>query len=1185
MRNEGAPPLEAALERLQRYATTSDAQTALRRLEPHLRAALTRATDTERVLAHLEHLLQTAPDGNALLSQMAENPRQLERVISLFAASHFLSEILLQDPAHLTLLLHPREELARPRSVAELYTAVGEHIAQACSLATGEDALAVASRVLRRFQRRELLRIGACDVWDLWDLDRVTRQLSNLAEALVRAALDVASTYTGIPVAGFTVLALGKLGGRELNYSSDIDLLFLAAEAPERYIPLAERLIDLLARVTDEGFLYRVDMRLRPWGRTGPLVTSVRGYCQYLQRHARLWERQALLKARPIAGDRALGAAVIRRLPPYIFGASRAVVRAEVREMKARIEEELRRKGRHWGEVKLGEGSIRDVEFVVQYLQLIHGGTCPGVRGVNTRRALARLHRHGILPTEDYRVLLEGYTFLRTVEHHLQLMHNQQTHRLPEQPTALKHLAYRLGYTGEAAAQQLAAHYEHHRQAIREVYRRYLEGSERPTAAFQDRVLDHVSRMTAAYAEAFDRETIRRHAALAARLSLDNLVEVDARHLGEDLWQVTIVAYDYLGELSLITGLLFVYGFTILNGRVFTYEEDAPSSRRKIVDVFTVRPVHPQAVDAKTWQRYRDDLEALLRHLEAGDWETAHGALAQRVAEVLSELPEVSEVLYPVDITIDNTTSPRYTILHIEAPDTPGFLYEFTHALAFQGIYIARVDVETRGTQVRDTLWITDAQGRKIEDPEKQQEVRAATVLVKQFTHLLPNAPDPRRALLQFRQFVRDLFTRPHWVNELTSLQQPAVLEALTRLLGISTFLWEDFLRMQYEQLFPVLQHVEALAERKSKATLWFDLRQQLERAPDLHTRRKHLNTFKDREMFRIDMRYILGQVDFEEFSAELTDLAEVVVDAAFHLCREHLETEYGHPHTPEGHPSAMVVCGLGKLGGREMGIASDLELMFIYRDGGMTSGPQRITTAEFYERLVQCFLETLKARREGIFEVDLQLRPYGKAGSLAVSLRAFAEFFHPDGPAWPYERQALIRLRPIAGDEALGQEVQRLRDAFVYTGEPFDTAAMRAMRERQLRHLVRGGTLNAKFSPGGLVDIEYLVQGLQITYGHPYPELRTPNTLEAMQRLAELRILARQDYLQLRAAYRFLRWLIEALRIVRGHAGDLTIPPPESEAFRVLARRLGYGHDRERLWQDILTHMAFVRELQARLL
>ena len=216
---------------------------------------------------------------------------------------------------------------------------------------------------------------------------------------------------------------------------------------------------------------------------------------------------------------------------------------------------------------------------------------------------------------------------------------------------------------------------------------------------------------------------------------------------------------------------------------------------------------------------------------------------------------------------------------------------------------------------------------------------------------------------------------------------------------------------------------------------------------------------------------------------------------------------------------------------------------------------------------------------------MDLQLRPYGKAGSLAVSLRAFAEFFHPDGPAWPYERQALIRLRPIAGDEALGQEVQRLRDAFVYTGEPFDTAAMRAMRERQLRHLVRGGTLNAKFSPGGLVDIEYLVQGLQITYGHPYPELRTPNTLEAMQRLAELRILARQDYLQLRAAYRFLRWLIEALRIVRGHAGDLTIPPPESEAFRVLARRLGYGHDRERLWQDILTHMAFVRELQARLL
>ena len=1172
-------------ERLLRYATTREAQAALDRLRPHLQTALGRATDTERVLAHLEHLLQTAPNADALLVQMAADPRRLERVLTLFVASQFLSEILLQDPAHIAFLLGPSDLLTRLRGATDLYAAIREAISLSPAQTIDEERFHQALRTLRRLQRRELLRIGACDLWDLWDLERVTRQLSDLAEALVRAALDLASARTGIPTEGFVVLALGKLGGRELNYSSDIDLLFLAAETPERYFPLAERLIDILTRVTEDGFLYRVDMRLRPWGRTGPLVTSVRGYRQYLQRHARLWERQALLKARPIAGDRALGAAVIRSLPPHIFVASRALVRTEVREMKARIEETLRHKGREWGEVKLGEGSIRDVEFVVQYLQLIHGGACPGVRGVNTRKALTRLHRHGILPPEDYRTLLEGYTFLRTVEHHLQLMHNRQTHRLPKAPDALAHLAYRLGYTGENAAQHLVAQYEHHRQAIRTVYRRYLEGLERPAVAFQDRVLAHVSRMTEAYAEAFDRETIRRHAALAARLRPDNLVEVEARSLGEDLWQVTIVAYDYLGELSLITGLLFVYGFNIINGRVFTYEQSEPTSRRKIVDVFTIRPVHPQQVDDDLWQQYRSDLASLLARLEAGDWEGAHGALAQRVAEVLSTLPEVGEMLYPVDITIDNTTSSRYTILHIEAPDTVGFLYEFTHALAFQGIYIARVDVETSGSQVRDTLWITDAHGRKIEDPETQQEVRAATVLVKQFTHLLPNAPDPQRALLQFRQFVRDLFARPGWVDELTSLQQPAVLEALARLLGVSTFLWEDFLRMQYEQLFPVLRHVEALAERKSKATLWFDLRHQLEHRPDLQSRRECLNTFKDREMFRIDMRYILGHADFEEFSAELTDLAEVVVDAAFHLCWEQLTAQHGLPRTAEGQLSPMVVCGLGKLGGREMGIASDLELMFIYREGGMTDGPRPITTAEFYERLVQCFLDVLEARREGIFEVDLQLRPYGKAGSLAVSVKAFTEFFRPGGPAWPYERQALIRLRPIAGDEALGAEIQRLRDRFVYTGEPFDTAAMRAMRERQLRHLVRGGTLNAKFSPGGLVDIEYLVQGLQITYGHPYPELRTPNTLEAMQRLAELRILARADYTRLRTAYRFLRRLIEALRMVRGHAGDLTIPSPEDEAFRVLARRLGYGDDRERLWRDIVHHMAFVRELQSRLI
>ena len=281
-----------------------------------------------------------------------------------------------------------------------------------------------------------------------------------------------------------------------------------------------------------------------------------------------------------------------------------------------------------------------------------------------------------------------------------------------------------------------------------------------------------------------------------------------------------------------------------------------------------------------------------------------------------------------------------------------------------------------------------------------------------------------------------------------------------------------------------------------------------------------------------------------------------------------------------------MTVCALGKCGGRELGFASDIELMFVYTGGGPTTGgPASTTTPEYYEKLVVEIVRAIRARREGIFDIDLSLRPYGSAGSLAVSLDSFERYFAPGGPAWSYERQALIRLRPIAGDVALGERIQAMRDRFVYGGVPFDVAGMRAMRERQLRHLVTPGTINAKFSRGGLVDVEYLVQGLQIRYGHDAPACarRTPG--EAIDALARAGILSPADHARLHAAYIFLRRLIETLRVVRGNAKDLTVPPSESEEFAFLARRMDYGSDLARLRADVTVHTAAAQELSNRLL
>jgi glutamate-ammonia-ligase adenylyltransferase len=286
-----------------------------------------------------------------------------------------------------------------------------------------------------------------------------------------------------------------------------------------------------------------------------------------------------------------------------------------------------------------------------------------------------------------------------------------------------------------------------------------------------------------------------------------------------------------------------------------------------------------------------------------------------------------------------------------------------------------------------------------------------------------------------------------------------------------------------------------------------------------------------------------------------------------------------------DGLPCPATVFALGKCGGRELGYASDIELMLVYAGIGETTGPKILSTSEYFEEVLHAFINSIQARQEGIFHIDLQLRPYGKAGRLAVSLESFQRYFAPQGPAWAYERQALVRLRPITGDQALGNHVSGLRDQFVYSGDPFNVTAMRAMRERQIRHLVTAGTFNAKYSPGGLVDLEYLVQGLQITYGVANPSLRGTNIRMAMAALEKAGILSTEDHARLRKAHTFLRWLIDSLRVVRGNTRDVNIPQFDSEEFAFLAKRLRYGSEINRLQEDLTRYPMDVQELNIRLL
>jgi len=533
-----------------------------------------------------------------------------------------------------------------------------------------------------------------------------------------------------------------------------------------------------------------------------------------------------------------------------------------------------------------------------------------------------------------------------------------------------------------------------------------------------------------------------------------------------------------------------------------------------------------------------------------------------------------------------------YTVLEIDAPDTPGFLYELSHALWPSGYRIARVVAETVGRRARDLVYLTDAKGHPVADEERLRELSAATVLVKRFTHMLPLAPDPARAMTHFGSFIRELFRHPHWAEDVASLDSPPVLAGLSRLLGVSDYLWEDVLRMQFADLVGVLSDVHATERPKGRDELSRELDRALVGASDSDSLREHLNAFKDREMFRIDLRHIQGRSQSPiEFGAELTEPAEVVIAAATRLAYDRLALRCGRPVDKDGREVPLVVCALGKCGGRELGYASDIELMFVYSthgprdsDSGAAVAGEHIGATEFYERLAAEVLGLVVARRQGIFQIDLRLRPYGSSGSMAVSLDALRRYYSADGPAWPYERQALTRLRPIYGNEVLAAQIVSARDAYVYGPQPFDVAAMRAMRERQLRHLVVGGTLNAKFSPGGLVDVEYLVQGLQIRHGHTRPELRVTNTPAAIDALGEAGLITTEQRRDLREAYVFLRRLIDALRIVRGDARDLTVPTDPLD-LATLGRYLDHDADVRELRRKTARHMESVRALAEKLL
>lgn len=421
-------------------------------------------------------------DATSLPNLIEEFPLGEASLLHLISVSSSCASRLVRHPEILLWLCRP-EICAAPRSHNEMLAAL--------QAAKGESIAAENFRVLRSWKGREMLRIALREVAEVAPLEETTLELSLLAEISVREVYHHWNTELrsrrGAPTTDFAILALGKLGGRELNFSSDIDLIFLYGEegqvSPnlsfhEWFNLLGSKIVETFTARSSTGALFRVDLRLRPEGKSGPLARSLESMENYYSGFGETWERLALIKARGICGSRELAYEFLRQHQPFIYPKSQSRdLLDEIAAIKRRIERDIVGYENIGRDVKLGAGGIREIEFVVQALQLLHGARHAFLQETSTLKALPVLAELELIPGTEARDLEAAYRFLRSVEHRLQIDAEQQTHTIPENGPLLDRLAQSLGFSSKEIFRRAL---REEMQKVRAIFQRLISTS--PTA-------------------------------------------------------------------------------------------------------------------------------------------------------------------------------------------------------------------------------------------------------------------------------------------------------------------------------------------------------------------------------------------------------------------------------------------------------------------------------------------------------------------------------------------------------------------------------------------------------------------------------------------------------------------------------------------------------------------------------
>ena len=1052
--------------------------------DPVFLESLGRCADPDTALGSLSRLLaEPSGDSDVLRATLAASQPLRGRLLGVLGVSSALGDFLTRHPdAWHVLDEFEAEELApEPEYLRRtLLTAVGADPADAEPRAglTGS----AAADALRVAYRRGLLQVTARDVAGGAPMAEVGRQLADLAGATLEAALAVARAELPADAAPcrLAVVGMGKCGARELNYVSDVDVVFVAApgrlpngEEAEEYealrtgTQLASGMMRLCGEVTAEGSIWQVDAALRPEGKSGPLVRTLASHAAYYRRWAKTWEFQALLKARPVAGDLELGTAYVGFVSPLIWSAvQRDHFVEDVRAMRRRVVDQARASLRGAPgtagverEIKLGPGGLRDVEFAIQLLQLVHGRADESLRRRSTLDALAALGEGGYVGRQDAQQLAEAYEFLRTIEHRIQLFRLERTHLMPSDEPSLRRIGRSLGFLADPA-KQLRTAWQTHARAVRQLHEKL----------FYRPILSTVARL--------------------------------------DATDVRISAPVADGSLGAPTA----------------YRGSPPS---------------------------RLSANAAKSRLTALGYANPAGALANidALTAGVSRRAAIQRTLLPVFLDWFG-----------DAPDPDASL------LAFR--------------RLSDALGTTPWYLRSLRD-EGEMAWRLARLLASggYVPDLLMRAPD---AVEQLSQPRLTLPTRQALANELTAIVYRAA-DATQAVAAVRAVRRRELLRIAAADVLGQLQGPGGGAGRESDgqegpsggtlvAGSANGMPWQNGQAPSGGSGATGLEQHRNSGQAPSpggDSAADAAKADFLEISADgarvnavgraLTDITAATVQGALEAVLA-FRPDRAQPLV------RFAVIGMGRFGGAELGYGSDADVLFVYEPLPGAEDQAASGAAFAIATELRALLQTPST--DPPLQIDADLRPEGRQGPLVRTLASYAAYYRRWSNGW--EAQALLRAAPVAGDAELGARFIAAIDPLRYPESGPSDAEVREIRRLKARmeaeRLPRGAdrVLNTKLGPGGLSDVEWIAQLLQLRHGAALPELRVTGTRATLAAAARAGLLDAEDATLLDEAWAHTSLLRNGITIVRGRPGDQV--PTDARELGGIARYLGEDVDSETL-------------------